>query len=264
MQRASALLVLFVLGCDKPGAPATVAPSATASAQAAPDSTGLHLLDPGEAPREHPTFAFVPGRTEAARLGLHSRVERGGAPAGEEHVDLVFDLRYSAADTVVMTVRRAATTAPDIPRIGTTIGMIFTQKIHPSGEVEVPEVTYPPAVDPTAGSYIRGAVMQVAPNVVPLFPPEAVGPGARWALPNLMFSLRERRGEVFVVERRGGIHGPTKMEDGTVVMASEEQIYRMDAIANGVARRMEADLVAEGPPGTVRRTQMVLEIERGP
>jgi hypothetical protein len=255
--------VLLALGCDKPapasaGGPSSIAP---ASAAPAPATTGLRLLEPGREPRVHPTFAFVPGRAETARLVLHSRVERGGAVALEEHVDLSLDVRYPAADAVALTVRRATTTAPDIRRIETTAGTRFTQKIHPSGEVEVPEVAYPPGADPTAADYVRGAVIQVASNVLPLFPPEPVGPGARWVLRNLTFSLRERRGDVLVLERRGGVHGPTRMEDNAVVMVSEEQVYRLDAVTDGLARRVEAELVAENPPGTVRRTQLVFEIE---
>jgi hypothetical protein len=258
MLRLATLLLLIVAGCDR-STPSAL-PDAGKPAGSSGPTNGLRVIEQGTEPRVlPPTFVFAKDRTESARLLIDSRLERAGIVAADEHLEVTLDIRYSSNDKLELAVRNATTTATDIPRIGTTVGSKFVQKVYPSGEAEPPEPSYPAGVDPVAGDYVRGAVVQVASNFLPVMPKEPVGAGARWTLRDLRYSLAERRGEKFIVERRGEMHGDRPTPTG-MAMAHEEQLYRIEAIPDGIARRVEAELVSEHPPGSKRTTRITFEI----
>lgn len=227
---------------------------------AAETTNGVRVIDPGSEPRvQAPAFVFQKDRTESARLVLDSRLERQGIVVHDEHVEVVLDVRYTSSDKVELVVRKASTTATDIQRIDTTAGTKFVQKIYPTGELEPPEPSYPAQADSVAADYVRGAVVQVASNFLPVMPKEPVGAGARWTLRHLRYSLVERRNDKIIVERRAEMQENRPTPTG-MAMAHEVQFYRIEAIPDGIARRVEAELVSEHPPGSKRTTRMALDV----
>jgi hypothetical protein len=217
------------------------------------------VFDPGREPRVRDAFVFVPGRTGEHSLTLVSRLDRGASHLGEERLTLRLGVRYPTADTVELTLLHAETTSPNMRRIESTRGARSVQKFYPSGETELPEITLPPAVDARAGEYIQGALVQIASNLLPTLPHEPIGEGARWGGDDLRFELIARRGPLLVVERRSGKNGPTELATGETVFVKEEQTYRIDAPLDGIARRVEAVLVADQPGGTVMTTRLYFD-----
>lgn len=259
MSRSPLLLALLLAACDRSAPPASTDAGKPASS-AAESTKGVHVVDPGSEPRlAPPAFVFQKDRTESGRLVLDSRLERNGTVIADEHLEVVLDIRYTSSDKLELVVKSASTTASDIPRIGSSVGTKFVQKIYPSGELEPPEPSYPAQTDPIAGDYVRGAVVQIASNFLPLVPKEPVGAGARWTQRHLRYSLVERRGEKIIVERRGEMQENRPTPTG-MALAHEVQLYRIEAIPDGIARRVEAELVSEHPPGSKRTTRMALEV----
>jgi hypothetical protein len=278
--RSWPLVVAFVLAsCKGSGetrpsagdaAPSDASPSDAAPSDAAPSNAGrpagdssadlrLVVLEQGREPRVAAAFVFVPGRTGEHSLTLESRLDRGSSKLGEERVALRLGVRYLTEDQVELTLLHAETTAPDIERIESTVGARLVQKFYPSGVTEMPEITTPPAADARAGQYIKGALVQIASNLLPVVPSEPIGEGSRWSRDDLRFEMLARPGSLFVIERRSGHHGPTRLDTGETVYVSEEQTYRIEAPPDGIARHVEALLVADQPGGTVRTTRLQLD-----
>jgi hypothetical protein len=265
-RRRLALALALLAACGR--APASTSTSdagldaSRAAASASAAGAGLRVFDPGRAPRARLTFAFVPGREESAELTLDSRIARGDAQLGEERVTLRLGVRYPAADRVELTVVSAETTAAT-PRLTPALGARMTQQFHPSGEAELPELSFPEGADPQATEYVRGALVQIASNLLAPLPPEPIGEGARWAHQDLRFEVTGRRGAALVVERRSEMRGPRQLAGGETAFVSEAQTHRLELVADGIARRVEAELVADQPMGTVMTTRMGFEVVGG-
>ncbi len=253
---------LALTACESSRDPQRAADAGAAAAGAG--AARIRLFDAGREPRAAARFAFVPGRREQAVLEIDSRLTRGSETLQDEHASIRLDVRYPSADRVELTVRRAETTAADIPRIESAVGLRFAQRFHGTGETDLPEITFPDAAEPRSADYVRGAVVQVASNLLPVMPAEPVGGGARWARDELRFTLVAPPGELFSVERRSGIHGPTRLDTGETVIVNEEQVYRMDAPAKGIARHVEAELVAGQPGGATRTTRLRFDVSAAP
>lgn len=259
--RCLLLALLLLAACDRApaSAPAADTDAGAADASAADAGAGLRLFDPGREPRARLTFAFVPGREESAELTLDSRLARGDAPLGEERLSLRLGVRYPAADRLELTVLNAETTA-QISGLASTIGSRMTEQFYPSGHAELPELSFPPGADPRATDYVGGALTQIASNLLAPLPPEPIGEGARWAQQDLRFEVTGRRGATLVVERRSETRGPRQLATGETVFSSEAQTHRLELVADGIARRVEAELVADQPMGTIMTTRMRFEI----
>lgn len=260
----ASLLLLFASACGRESSrsvPDASAPLPSASASSSASVSRVEVLDAGKEPRSLPgPFAFVKDSKEHARLVIDSRLERQSVLVNEEHLELKLSLSYTSSDTVELAVERATTTAPDIYHVETTVGTRFKQKVYPSGELDPPEdPVYPQRVDPVAGDYVRGAVVQAASNFLPVMPKEAVGVGARWALRNLRFSLVEQSENRKVIERRSEYEEMRPTPTGTA-LAREAQLYRIESVPDGLARRVEAELVSEHPPGSKRTTRLLFEV----
>lgn len=217
------------------------------------------VLDQGREPRVAAAFVFVPGRTGEHSLTLESRLDRGSTKLGEERLSLRLGVRYVTEDKVELTLLHAETTSPDIKRIESTVGARLLQKFYPSGVTEMPEITIPPAADARAGEYIKGALVQIGSNLLPVVPSEPIGEGSRWNQNDLRFEMLARRGSLVVIERRSGRNGPTQLDTGETIYVSEEQTYRIEAPPDGIARHVEALLVADQPGGTVMTTRLQLD-----
>jgi len=268
MRRAWLALALLVTSCDRapearPSGAASASVSAIAISASAATNGGTvmtRVLEAGREPRAQTTFAFVPGRAEKAVLELQSKMTRGDSTLGEERVTVRLDVRYSAKDKLEMTVTFAETTARDIQQISSTIGARLTQSFYPTGEMELPAFTPPAGADAHAAEYVKGALVQVASNLLPLVPKEPVGEGARWEHDALRYELLGRRGDLLTVERRSGRHGPTHLATGETVYVSEEQTYRIEAKPDGIARHVEALLVADQPTGAKLITRLNFDV----
>ena len=258
------VLMLLLASCERPGDPRPRDQAARPDASATAGAPLVRVFDAGREPRALTRFAFVPGRAETALLELESRLTRGSVALGEERVRLRLGVRYPAQDVVELTLLGGETTAPDIPRLTSTIGARFLQKVTSSGHSEPPEVTFPPGSDARAVEYVHGAVVQVASNLAPALPPEPIGEGARWAHNDLRFELVAWPGERLTVERRSEMRGSQRLATGEMVRVNEEQSYRIEAAPDGIARRVEAQLVAEQPGGATMATRLRFEVEGAP
>lgn len=271
MRLGSLLLISLALaGCDRspPPAPASASSAGSASAAASGPDAGppadagaqkTRLFEPGKEPRAPITFAFDEARTEKRLLELTSVLSQGPKTLGEERVEVQLSVRYPARDRAEVIVLGATTTAPDIKRTETTAGMLLSQRFHSSGATDLPEVVTPKVANARAADYIHGAVMQLASGLLPVAPAEPVGVGARWGHDDLRFELLERKGEEVTVERRSERKGVHKLATGETVYLSETQTYRIEAAPGGIARRIEAVLVADQPNGTVITTRLRFE-----
>lgn len=264
--RSWPLVVVLVLASCKGSSETRANASDAAPSDAAPRSAGdsgedlgMVVLDQGREPRAAAAFVFVPGRTAEYSLTLESRLDRGSTKLGEERLALRLGVRYVAEDKVELTLLHAETTSPDMQRIESTFGARVLQKFHPSGVTEMPEFSIPPAADARAGEYVKGALVQIGSNLLPVVPSEPIGEGARWNRNHLRFELLARRGPLLVIERRSGSNGPTQLDTGETVHVSEEQTYRIETPTDGIARHVEALLVADQPGGAVMTTRLQLD-----
>ncbi len=242
--------LLLVLACDEPEPEPTGPPSDTRAIG------WLELQDPGAAPRRQPRIAFEVDREERATLVFDSVFEPAGHPRVEEQLELELALTYEDSSRVRVEVRDARTTAGDIPAIGTTVGTTARVVFHPTGATEEPAVSPPAGANARAATYVRGALAQVLPALVPAFPDRAIGEGARWGGEGLSFRLVSDDGERLVIERRTGLDREEHLPDGRSIEASEEQVYRIDARLDRVARSVEAELLTRGDDGTRRETDL--------
>jgi hypothetical protein len=181
----------------------------------------------------------------------------------DEHVEVRLAVHYPQKDAVLVTVLGATTTAPDIQRIESVAGTRITQKFYPHGETDLPEFSYPKAVDAMAADYVRGGLAQAASLFLPPLPHEPIGEGARWSFNGMPYSFTERKGARLVIEKRVEMRGPVNIE-GHIVETNEEQLYRCEAVSDGIARRIEALLVSENPPGSKRTTRLLFEVDDKP
>ncbi len=264
--RPSALLLLALAApaCRRdPPPPAEPAPTASAVATAsAPDAGAVHVLDEGREPRAVTTFAFVPGRKEARLLAIDTHLELKSRPRLDEHVELRFDLLYSAPDTLSLTLRHAETTASDIPGISTTLGAVFVQKFGKDGTADPPVAKFPPGAVGTATQYVEGAVTQLAATFLPPFPSTPVGEGARWRFgdgESPVYELVSRKGGQIVVRQTVEIRGPHRLDDGKVVRVNEDHDVRIETPLDGIARHVEGALVVDRDKGTKRTTHIRVE-----
>jgi hypothetical protein len=264
---APVLLLLALPACrrDPPPPPAPQQPDAAASA--GPGATTAEVLDEGREPRAPVTFAFIPGRREGRVLEIETRMEMGELTRVNERVELRFEVRYTAADAVELTLRRAETTAADVPGIATTAGAIFRQRFGKEGTADPPEIVFPPGANGTAKQYVEGAVTQVAASFLPAFPPGPLGEGARWRWgkgEGPTYRLVSRGDGKVVVEETLEIHGPRRRDRGKTVEVNEEQRTRIEAPLDGIARSIEATLVADRAKGTKQTTHLRFGVVDGP
>jgi hypothetical protein len=270
-RRLLVLLLLALPACRRdPPPPAPPAPaladagtaaeaSPTAAASAEVDDADVHVLEEGREPRAVVRFAFVPGRREARVLEIDSHVELHDKPRVHEHVTLRFDLRYAAADAIELTLRRAETTAADIPLIGTTVGATFKQKIGADGATDKPEATFPAGADGTAKEYVQGAVVQIATTLVPRVPSTPIGEGARWRWGRRdapVYRLESMRDGRIAVEVTSAIHGKRRLENRKTVPVNEDQTTHLEASLDGIARHVSSTLVADRSSGPKLTTEV--------
>jgi hypothetical protein len=257
-------LTLALAGCDRDPAPAS-GPDGGAGPDAgqSPDAGALktRLFEPGKEPRAPISFAFEEGRVERFLLELTSVLSRGDKALGEERVAIRLSIRYAERHAVEVIVLDATTTAPDVKHTATTAGMLLTQRFHPLGATELPQVMTPKQAHARSADYVHGALMQLAAGLLPVAPIEPVGEGARWAHEDLRFELISRRGDELVVERRSERKGVHKLATGEVVNMSETQTYRIETRPGGVARKIEATLVSDQRDGSVITTRLRFEPE---
>jgi len=220
------------------------------------------LIFAGAEPRVQPRLAFVAQRQERATLSIHSRFEPAGGEATDELLELDLAIHYPDATHAELRVVRAATTAADIPGIESTVGVTMPTTIHAMGLVDAPQVHAPAAASPRAVEYVRGALVQAAPVLVPTLPEQSIGDGARWGADDLHHTLIAHTDEAVVVERRGSISYQASLPDGRRVDVLEEQRYRIEAPLDGLARHMEATLEVRGSDGTCRSTRLYFDVER--
>jgi hypothetical protein len=260
---APILLLLALAACRRDPPPPAAQPQPDAGGPAEAGTAAAAVLDEGREPRAPVTFAFVPGRREARVLEIDSRFEMGERSRLNEHVDLRFEVRYTAADAVELTLRHAETTAPDIPGIGTTLGAVFRQRFRKDGTADPPEAVFPPGANGTAKQYVEGAVTQVAASLLPAFPPRPLGEGARWRWgkgEGPTYQLVSRREGRVVVEEIVEIHGPRRVETGKTIQVNEDQRTRMEVPLDGIARNVEATLVIDPAKGTKRTTHLRFDV----
>lgn len=254
------LLGLLWLGCDD-AEPASEAEGQRETTESDDTLGWLRVQEPGDEPRRRPRVHFEPGREERATLTFDSLFEPAGAERARERLELELAVRYPTAQRVLLEVREARTTAGDIPAIETTLGTTAAMTFHPTGAAEQePELVLAPGAHPRAAAYVRGALVQVLPALVPAFPGEPVGEGARWGGQGLDFTLVEDAGDALHVERRTGLEREEVLPDGRRIDASEEQVYRILARLDRVARSIEAELRTRGSEGTRRRTELRFEV----
>jgi hypothetical protein len=239
-------LTLALAGCDRdpPPAPAKASPASELDAGQVPDGGAVttRLFDPGKEPRAPVSFAFQEGLVERWLLELTSVLSRGDKTLGEERVKVRLSVRH--ADTAA--------------------GMVLTQRFHPLGATDIPQVMTPKHASARAADYIHGAIMQLASGLLPVAPVEPVGEGARWGHEDLRFELIARRGDELTVERRSERKGIHKLATGDVVNLSETQTYRIETRPGSIARRIEAVLVSDQPDGSVITTRLRFEPEAKP
>lgn len=258
MTRLLNTLLLLSLACeDSVASPPEPEPSAPSDTQAI---GWLQLQEAGSEPRRRPRVAFEPGREERGTLTFDSVFEPAGHSRIEERLELELALTYEDSSHVRIEVREARTSAGDIPAIGSTVGTTARMVFHPTGATEEPVVTPPAGARPRAATYVRGALIQLLPTLVPAFPEEAIGRGARWGGQGLGFTLVADEGDALRIERRSGLDREELLPDGRSIEASEEQVYRIDARLDRVARSVEAELLTRGADGTRRETQLHFEI----
>jgi hypothetical protein len=256
-------LTLALAACDRTPEPSS-GPSGGAGLDAGkgPDA-GLavktRLFDAGKEPRAPISFVFSEGAVERGQLELTSVLSRGDKTLGEERVTVKLSIRYPERHVVELFVLDATTTAPDVKHTDTTAGMLLTQRFHPLGATDVPQVMTPKQAHARSADYIHGALMQLAAGLLPVVPVEPVGEGARWAHEDLRFELITRRGADLTVERRSERKGINKLASGEIVNLSESQTYRIEMLPGGIARRVEAVLVSDQRDGTVITTRLRFE-----
>jgi hypothetical protein len=272
-RRLLVLLLLALPACRRdppppaPPAPATAPADAGTAAEASPtaaasaevDDADVHVLEEGREPRAVVRFAFVPGRREARVLEIDSHVELHDKPRVHEHVTLRFDLRYAAADAIELTLRRAETTAVDIPLIGTTVGATFTQKIGADGATDKPEAIFPAGADGTAKEYVQGAVVQLSSNLLPRVPATPIGEGARWRWGRHdapVYRVESLRDGKIAVEVTAAIHGKRRMENGRIAPVNEDQTAHIEAPLDGIARHVASTLVVARSSGPKVTTEV--------
>jgi hypothetical protein len=261
-------LTLALAGCDRdpPPAPAKASPASELDAGQVPDGGAVttRLFDPGKEPRAPVSFAFQEGLVERWLLELTSVLSRGDKTLGEERVKVRLSVRHAERHAVEIIVLDAATTAPDVKNVDTAAGMVLTQRFHPLGATDIPQVMTPKHASARAADYIHGAIMQLASGLLPVAPVEPVGEGARWGHEDLRFELIARRGDELTVERRSERKGIHKLATGDVVNLSETQTYRIETRPGSIARRIEAVLVSDQPDGSVITTRLRFEPEAKP
>jgi len=213
-------------------------------------------------------FAFVPGRRETAVLDLDSHIELSGKPRVEEHVSLRFAVRYPAADTVELTLRRAETTARDVPGVDSTVGAVFKQKFGKQGTTDAPDATFPPAAVEGAKIYVQGVVSQIGAALLPALPPTPIGEGARWrwgGAEGPVYSLVSQGGGKLVVEETVAIHGShAGSRKRKTIEVNEDQTTRLETPLDGISRHIESTLVAERVGGSKRTTRLLFDVEKRP
>jgi hypothetical protein len=257
-------LTLALAACDRTPEPSS-GPSGGAGLDAGkgPDAgvvvVKTRLFDAGKEPRAPISFVFSEGAVERGQLELTSVLSRGDKTLGEERVTVKLSIRYPERHVVELFVLDATTTAPDVKHTDTTAGMLLTQRFHPLGATDVPQVMTPKQAHARSADYIHGALMQLAAGLLPVVPVEPVGEGARWAHEDLRFELITRRGADLTVERRSERKGINKLASGEIVNLSESQTYRIEMLPGGIARRVEAVLVSDQRDGTVITTRLRFE-----
>jgi hypothetical protein len=282
MRSAAILALLLALpSCGKtPPAPPAPTASSTSSARPAPsvssaappaddladagataetDDKAVHMLEEGREPRTVVHFAFVPGRHEVRVLEIDNHVEIREKPQVHEHVVLRFEVGYPAADTVELTLRRAETTASDIPNIGTTVGATFKQKLRSDGSTAPPEATFPAGSDGTAKEYVQGAVVQLSSNLLPRVPATPIGEGARWRWGRHdapVYRVESLRDGKIAVEVTAAIHGKRRMENGRIAPVNEDQTAHIEAPLDGIARHVASTLVVARSSGPKVTTEV--------
>ena len=200
-------------------------------------------------------YAFVPGRREARVLEIDTLLELAGKPRVNEHVELRFEVQYTAADAVEITLRGATTTATDVAGIQSTLGATFKQKFAKNGATQAPEANFPPGAEGAAKAYVQGALSQVSATMVPLVPTTPVGEDARWTWGNAdgpRARLVSRKDTQIVVEQTTEIHGKRKIDTGKRIQVDEDQRSRIEAPLDGIARHIDSTLVADRERGTKR------------
>jgi len=240
-----AALVLLVAACHHTAPAGSV--DAGASDDAGPSADAgpppLQVLEEGAAPRATFTYAFDTSRKEARVLDIDSLLE--GKATVEDKVELRFNVRYPAADTVELVLRSVHTTTGEIKNVQSTIGTKVVQKIGKDGTADPPEVVPPKGADGTAVEYVKGAIDQIASTFVVPLPPTPIGVGARWRYgdegPKLL--LVSHSGGAIVVDRTQEIHGMHRLERGKAVNVDEEQSMHVEGSLDGIAKHVESKLV---------------------
>lgn len=250
-------LCFCLLACDDPQPAAPPVEEEGAS-----ELDWIELHDPGAEPRRRPRLSFRAGLEERATLTFDSVLSLAEGEPVAERLSLELAVRYPREDRVQLEVREARTTAGDIPAIGMTVGTTAALTFYPIGASEDPEVAIAPGANPRAATYVRGALLQVLPALVATFPEEPVGEGARWGGGRLEFTLVADEGDALRVERRTGLDRVEVLPDGRRVEAAEEQVYRIDARLDRVARSIEAELLTRGDGAIRRRTELRFEVDR--
>lgn len=251
--------------------PATAAPEAPAATE-----PGLHLLDAGAEPRRELRLELPVGATERAHIDVEMSQTMGGAPAlvlgiGMEmdvsvteatEEGYAFDFTYGGAD-----VRSDALPAEILSAMqegmSTVERMQGTMRLSRNGEPQGGGLEPPAGVDPAVSQQLGDLSSQMQ-QVSGAFPPEPVGPGARWqnvydeenngmtVRQVVTYTLRSLEGDAYVldVEMRQSA-GPQTLADGS-------SLESLSSTGTGTLRgSLTALMPTEG--STSSTTEMVLQ-----
>jgi hypothetical protein len=273
VRRAVALAVVLLLAACRHDPPAAgkeqpdAGPSPSASAAGHDGDSvlkpgGAGVLDDGREPRSVLSFAFVRGRREGRVLEMNSHLELAGKTRVDEHLELRFAVAYPAVDRVELTLRRAATTARDIPSLDSTLGARIVQNLGKNGAVDPPGFIFPDGANGTAAQYVKGAVTEAAGAFLPQLPPTPIGVDARWrwSADAPTFRLDARHDPQLVLVRTTEIHEARRLERGRPIQIDEEQSTRIETTLDGIARHIDGQLVTGKGAGTKRTTQLKFDV----
>jgi hypothetical protein len=177
-----------------------------------------------------------------------------------EELRIELEVEYPTERAVELRIRSAATSAPDIPSLDGVRGARYRFLTSPIGQIDPPALTVPRGAHPIAAQYVEGALNQLGAALVARIPEDDVGVGATWSMDLVTWTLVALGEGRFAINRRWQAEFVQTAPDGRQYDGGETQAYDCELVADGIARRISAELDTASASGVHRATTMTWTI----